>query len=95
MGDGFADNAGVEARKLALEVIATLVNVKKIAADRLLRPAGIALVIWPCERPVHTLRRILYCAKCLKRSEKKRRPDLIGLQVRVELEPTSPAAAIR
>jgi hypothetical protein len=31
----------VDARKLALEAMATLVNVKKIAADRLLRPAGI------------------------------------------------------
>ncbi len=30
-----------EARKAALEILATLVNVKKIAADRLLRPAGI------------------------------------------------------
>jgi hypothetical protein len=37
----------VDARKLALEAMATLVNVKKIAADRLLRPAGIpdALII--------------------------------------------------
>jgi hypothetical protein len=31
----------VDARKLALEAMATLVNVKRIAADRLLRPAGI------------------------------------------------------
>lgn len=30
-----------EARKAALEIVATLVNVKKLAADRLLRPAGI------------------------------------------------------
>ncbi len=41
MDEGSAE-AGVEARKLALEAIATLVNVKKIAADRLLRPAGIS-----------------------------------------------------
>jgi hypothetical protein len=33
---------GVDARKLALEVLATLVNVKRIAADRLLRPVGIS-----------------------------------------------------
>jgi hypothetical protein len=33
--------ANVDARKLALEAMATLVNVKRIAADRLLRPAGI------------------------------------------------------
>jgi len=31
----------VDSRKAALEVLATLVNVKKIAADRLLRPAGV------------------------------------------------------
>lgn len=31
----------VDARRLALEIIATLVNVKKTAADRLLRPAGV------------------------------------------------------
>jgi hypothetical protein len=31
----------VDARKAALEVLATLVNIKKIAADRLLRPAGV------------------------------------------------------
>jgi len=31
----------VDARRLALEILATLVNVKRIAADRLLRPAGI------------------------------------------------------
>ena len=30
-----------DARRLALEVIATLVNIKRIAADQLLRPVGI------------------------------------------------------
>ena len=55
----------------------------------------LALVIWPRQRPVHTLRRILYCAKCLKRSQKKRRPDVIGLRVRQQPHPASPAAAMR
>ncbi len=42
MSESSADfPANIEARKLALEAMATLVNVKKIAADRLLRPAGI------------------------------------------------------
>src|SRR5690348_10774180 len=41
MSEGNSQNAGVEARKLALEVIATLVNIKRIAADRILRPAGV------------------------------------------------------
>jgi hypothetical protein len=53
------------------------------------------LVIWPRQRPVHTLRRVLFCAKCLKRSQKKRRPDLIGLRVRPTDGPTAPAAAAR
>lgn len=35
-------STNVDARKLALEAMATLVNVKKIAADRLLRPTGIS-----------------------------------------------------
>ena len=55
----------------------------------------LALVIWPRERPVHTLRRIHYCAKCLKRSQKKRRPDVIGLRFRQQPDPALPAAAIR
>lgn len=55
----------------------------------------LALVIWPRERPIHTLKRALYCGACLKNYEKKRRPDLIGLRVRQNPNPTSPAAAMR
>ena len=55
----------------------------------------LALVIWPRERPIHTLKRALYCAKCLKTYQTKRRPDLVGLRVRMSPDPTSPAAAIR
>jgi hypothetical protein len=40
-GDEAESPLAVDARKAALEIIATLVNVKKIAADRLLRPAGV------------------------------------------------------
>jgi hypothetical protein len=50
---------------------------------------------WPRQRPVHTLRRVLFCAKCAKRSERKRRPDLIGLRIRPSDDPSSPAAAVR
>jgi hypothetical protein len=50
----------------------------------------LALVIWPRERPVHTLKRALYCGKCLQTSQTKRRPDLIGLRERVTPDPTSP-----
>jgi hypothetical protein len=55
----------------------------------------LAEVIWPRERPVHTIRKALYCAKCEKGHGKKRRPDLIGLRLRNESDPSSPAAAIR
>ena len=53
----------------------------------------LALVIWPRERPVHTLRRILYCAKCHNTYGRKRRPDLIGLRMRDEPGPKAPAVA--
>ena len=43
--DGMPETSGVDARKLALEVMATLVNVKRIAADRILPPAGIPDVL--------------------------------------------------
>lgn len=45
MDDGTFETSGVDARKLALEVMATLVNVKRIAADRILRLAGIPDVL--------------------------------------------------
>jgi hypothetical protein len=41
MTDVTSGPPSVEARKHALEALATLVNIKKIAADRILRPAGI------------------------------------------------------
>lgn len=41
MTNDAANDLGVEARKLALEVLATLVNVKRICGDRILRPVGI------------------------------------------------------
>jgi hypothetical protein len=47
------------------------------------------------ERPIHTIRRALYCAKCEKGHGKKRRPDLIGLRLRKEPDPASPAAALQ
>jgi hypothetical protein len=53
------------------------------------------LVIWPREKPVHTLRQVLYCARCEQRHGKKRRPALVGLCVREKPDPTAPAAAAR
>ena len=37
----FTPSIDADARRVALEVIATLVNVKRIAADLVLRPVGI------------------------------------------------------
>lgn len=55
----------------------------------------LALVTWPRSQAIHTLRRALYCAKCLKTSARKRRPDLVGLRLRETPEPSSPAVALR
>jgi hypothetical protein len=50
-------------------------------------------VIWPREKPVHTLRGVMYCGPCKRERGKKRRPDLVGLRARENPEPKSPAAA--
>jgi hypothetical protein len=55
----------------------------------------LADVIWPRERPVHTLRRALYCRRCQTEYGTKRRPFLLGLRVRQKPAPTAPAAAAR
>ena len=34
-------NIGVEERRLAIEIIATLVNIKKVMAELILQPAGV------------------------------------------------------
>lgn len=45
MSDASNGAPSVEVRKHALEALATLVNIKRIAADRILRPAGIPDVL--------------------------------------------------
>jgi hypothetical protein len=55
----------------------------------------LALVIWPREKPVHTIRAALYCGPCKREHGKKRRPDLVGLRVREHPAPTAPVAAQR
>lgn len=52
-------------------------------------------VIWPRERPVHTLRKALYCQRCMKEDGRKRRPDLLALRARETAGPTAPAAISR
>jgi hypothetical protein len=55
----------------------------------------LADVIWPRERPIHTIRRALYCAKCEKGHGEKRRPDLTALRVRPSDASPTPAIAKR
>lgn len=52
----------------------------------------LTLVIWPREKPIHSLRKVLYCAPCLRTAGKKRRPNLVGLRMREEPGPAAPAA---
>jgi hypothetical protein len=55
----------------------------------------LTLSVWPRSRPVHTLRNVLVCGKCLEIWKKKRRPELVALKPRPLPEPTSSAAALR
>ena len=55
----------------------------------------LTLSIWPRGNQVHTLRRVLYCKRCLAEYGKKRRPDLVGLRERPGSEPLAPVAAKR
>jgi hypothetical protein len=50
-------------------------------------------LIWPREKPVHSLRGLLYCTPCRRHYGKKRRPDLVGLRMRDIPGPAAPAAA--
>ena len=55
----------------------------------------LVLVIWPREKPIHTLKRALYCARCQRDLGKKRRPDLVGLRMREQPGPAAPARSRR
>lgn len=55
----------------------------------------LALVVWPRERPIHTLKKALYCRRCQDVYGKKRRPDLVALRMREAPGPTAPAKAAR
>jgi hypothetical protein len=41
----------------------------------------LALVIWPREKPIHTIAPKLYCRKCRETYGRKRRPALTGLRM--------------
>ena len=53
------------------------------------------LLIWPREKPVHSLRPVLFCRPCQQNSGLKRRPDLVALRVRENQDPAAPAARRR
>jgi hypothetical protein len=55
----------------------------------------LTLSIWPRSEQVHTLRRVLYCKRCMIEHGRKCRPDLVALRERPEPEPSAPAAAKR
>lgn len=55
----------------------------------------LALVIWDRQKPVHTLRGVLYCKRCATEYGNKRRPFLTGLRTREPPGPSAPAAAKR
>jgi hypothetical protein len=55
----------------------------------------LALVIWPREKPIHTIAPKLYCRRCMETYRRKRRPALMGLRIRDEPQPTAPARAKR
>jgi len=51
----------------------------------------LTLSIWPRASQVHSLRRVLYCKRCLGEYAKKRRPELVGLRPRSGPDPAAPA----
>jgi hypothetical protein len=53
----------------------------------------LTLVIWPRDKPIHTLRGVMYCGPCKRERGRKCRPDLVGLRTRESPGPTAPAAA--
>lgn len=51
-------------------------------------------VIWPRDKPIHTLGKVLMCARCQRDGRPKRRPNLTGLMAR-EPDGEPPTAAAR
>lgn len=42
----------------------------------------LAEVVWPRDKPVHSLGKVLACASCKREGRARRRPNLVGLQTR-------------
>jgi hypothetical protein len=55
----------------------------------------LTLAIWPRGNQVHTLKSALYCRPFMKERGKKRRPDIVGIRERSELDPEASAMAQR
>jgi hypothetical protein len=51
----------------------------------------LTVVIWPRERPVHTLKKALYCGPCRRTAGRKSRPELIGLRPVDDPQPAAPS----
>lgn len=51
-------------------------------------------VLWPREKPIHTLGKVLICKSCQSAGRPKRRPNLVGLQTR-EPDENPPQSAAR
>ena len=47
----------------------------------------LTLVIWPREKQVHTLKRVLFCRRCEREHGVKLRPDLVALRAREQPDP--------
>jgi hypothetical protein len=62
----------------AIDAGCTLLEVR-CPQCRATRFINLVEVIWPRDKPVHTLRRVLYCEPCRVASGRKFRPELIAL----------------
>jgi hypothetical protein len=54
----------------------------------------LALVVWPREKPVHSLGKALECRPCKRDGRPKQRPDLVALVGRPQDDPAAPAGAL-
>jgi hypothetical protein len=51
----------------------------------------LTLAVWQRSRPVHTLKKALYCGPCQRTAGRKSRPELIGLRPTADPQPAAPS----
>lgn len=73
----------------AIDAGCTLLEVQ-CGQCRITRHINLQDVIWPRDKPIHTLRRALYCQPCFDAARRKFRPNLIAL-----IDPTPDAEPVR